>query len=416
MNRNDLRDAARRDALRMLSRGALAGAGAATGWTAAVRSARAQAPASSGTSAGNSSGTSLSTSPRASPAPRVVRVASGLEHPWSLAFLPDGRMLVTERPGRLRVVSLAGRLSKPLDGVPKVYAQGQGGLLDVVLAPDFETSSALFLSYAEPVDGGARTAVARAEFVDGPTPALRAVTRIWAQKDASTGGNHFGSRIVFARDGTMFVTMGDRYSHRDRVQQLDNHFGKIVRIRADGSAPDDNPFVRREGALPDIWAYGCRNVQGAALNPATGELWTDEHGPQGGDEVNIVRAGANYGWPVITYGKEYVTGFTIGEGTERPDVTPPLWQWTPSIAPSGLAFYLGHRFPEWRGDAFVGSLKFRLLSRLSIADNRVVQEERLLQDLRQRVRDVRASRDELLYLLTDEDDGSLLRLEPGAPS
>ncbi|MCD6679940.1 MAG: PQQ-dependent sugar dehydrogenase [Burkholderiaceae bacterium] len=396
MNEIDLRNRARRDALRTLSRGALVGAGAAAGWTGSVSSARAQAPG-------------------ASPAPRVVRVASGLEHPWSLAFLPDGRMLVTERPGRLRVVSLQGRLSKPLDGVPKVFARGQGGLLDVVLAPDFGVSQALFLSYAEPVDGGARTAVARAEFVDGPTPALRNATRIWAQKDASTGGNHFGSRIVFAGDGTMFITMGDRYTHRDRVQQLDNHYGKIVRVRPDGSVPDDNPFVGREGALPDIYAYGFRNVQGAALNPATGGLWIDEHGPQGGDEVNIVRAGGNYGWPVITYGKEYVTGFTIGEGTERSDVTPPVWQWTPSIAPSGLAFYTGHRFPQWRGDAFVGSLKFRLLSRLIIADNRVVQEERLLQDLQQRVRDVRASRDGLLYLLTDEDDGSVLRLEPGAP-
>ncbi|MDT3679037.1 MAG: PQQ-dependent sugar dehydrogenase [Burkholderiaceae bacterium] len=405
MNRNDLRDPARRHALRTLSRGALAGAGAAAGWTASLRNALAQAPAATGAASAG-----------ASPAPRVARVASGLEHPWSLAFLPDGRTLVTERPGRLRVVSLEGRLSKPLDGVPEVFARGQGGLLDVVLAPDFDVSQALFLSYAEPVDGGARTAVARAEFVDGPTPALRATTRIWAQKDASTGGNHFGSRIVFARDGTMFVTMGDRFTHRDRVQQLDNHYGKIVRIRPDGSVPNDNPFRGREGALPDIYAYGVRNAQGAALNPATGELWIDEHGPQGGDEVNIVRAGANYGWPVITYGKEYVTGFTIGEGSERPDVAPPVWQWTPSIAPSGLAFYMGHRFPEWRGDAFVGSLKFRLLSRLSIADNRVVQEERLLQDLRQRVRDVRASRDGLLYLLTDEDDGSLLRLEPGAPS
>lgn len=401
--RNGRCDGSRRSALRTLSLGALAGSGA--WWPAAVRDARAQQPARRVAASGASS-----------PTPRVVRLASGLEHPWSLAFLPDGRMLVTERPGRLRVVSLTGRLSRPLEGVPKVFAQGQGGLLDVVLSPDFEREPALFLSYAEPIDGGARTAVARAEFVDGPTPALRGATRIWAQKDAASGGNHFGSRIVFARDATMFVTMGDRYAHRDRVQQLDNHYGKIVRIRPDGSVPDDNPFVHREGALPDIYAYGFRNVQGAASNPLTGELWIDEHGPQGGDEVNIVRAGANYGWPVITYGREYVTGFTIGEGTQRPDVEPPVWQWTPSIAPSGLAFYVGQRYPEWRGNAFVGSLKFRLLARLSIADDHVVQEERLLQDLRQRVRDVRASRDGLLYLLTDEDDGSLLRLEPGAPS
>ncbi len=395
-------DGSRRSVMRAISLGALAGASAGAWGPAALRDAHAQSPAAG--------------APGASAAPRVARVASGLEHPWSLDFLPDGRMIVSERPGRLRVVSLSGRLSKPLEGVPKVFARGQGGLLDVVLSPDFEREPAVFLSYAEPIDGGARTAVARAEFADGPTPALRGITRIWAQKDAPSGGNHFGSRIVFARDGTMFVTMGDRFSHRDRVQQLDNHYGKIVRIRADGSVPDDNPFVHREGALPDVFAYGLRNAQGASLNPATGELWIDEHGPQGGDEVNVVRAGANYGWPVITYGKEYVTGFTIGEGTQRPDVEPPAWQWTPSIAPSGLAFYVGDRFPEWRGNAFVGSLKFRLLSRLSISENRVVQEERLLQDLRQRVRDVRTSRDGLLYLLTDEDDGSLLRLEPGAQS
>ncbi len=403
---DDLGLVSRRGALRALTLGA-AGIGSGAWRSAAARNRLAQAGAGRAASR---------TSPPAYPAPRVVPVASGLEHPWSLAFLPDGRMLVTERPGRLRVVSLNGRLSKPLDGVPEVFARGQGGLLDVVLAPDFEHKPTLFLSYAEATDRGARTALARAEFVDGPTPALRDTTRIWAQNDASSGGNHFGSRIVFARDGTMFVTMGDRYSHRDRVQQLDNHYGKIVRIRPDGSVPDDNPFVGREGALPDIFAYGFRNVQGAALHPATGELWVDGHGPQGGDEVNVVHAGANYGWPVITYGKEYVTGFTIGEGTERPDVVAPVWQWTPSIAPSGLAFYGGHRFPEWRGDAFVGSLKFRLLSRLSIAQNRVVQEERLLQNLNQRVRDVRAARDGLLYLLTDEDDGSLLRLEPGARS
>lgn len=396
----------RRHALQSIALAALAGAQPPLARTASAREARAQPRT-------GPNGTGGATRAPASPAPRVVQVASGLEHPWSLAFLPDGRMLVTERPGRLRVISLSGRVSKPIEGVPKVHARGQGGLLDVVLSPDFQREPVLFLSYAEPVDRGARTAVSRVEFVDGPTPALRNATRIFAQKDAPSGGNHFGSRIVFARDGSLFVTMGDRFSHRDRVQQLDNHYGKIVRIRPDGSVPADNPFVRREGALPEIFSYGHRNVQGAALNPATGELWITDHGPQGGDEVGIVRAGTNHGWPVITYGREYVTGFTIGEGTERHDVEAPTWQWTPSIAPSGLAFYLGERYPEWRGDAFVGSLKFRMLARLSIAENRVVQEERLLQDLQQRVRDVRAARDGLLYLLTDEDDGSLLRLEPG---
>lgn len=401
MNRHrptDPRGAARRSALRMLAFGAVAGAPLTRGRTAAAREAPSPSSASSTTSAR---------------APRVVQVASGLEHPWSLAFLPDGRMLVTERPGRLRVVSLAGRLSPPIEGVPKVHARRQGGLLDVVLSPDFERDSALFLSYAEPFDGGARAAVTRVEFADGPTPALRNATRIFAQKDAPSGGNHFGSRIVFRRDGTLFVTMGDRFSHRDRVQQLDNHFGKIVRIRPDGGVPPGNPFVDREAALPDLWSYGHRNVQGATLDPATGELWIVDHGPQGGDEVDVVHAGANYGWPVITHGREYVTGFTIGEGTERADVEPPLWQWTPSIAPSGLAFCTGQRYPEWRGNAFAGSLKFRMLSRLTIADGRVVSEERLLQDRQQRIRDVRVSNDGLLYLLTDEADGSLLRLEPG---
>lgn len=402
---------ARRRALRRLAFGTLAGAQGAAGWSAGASAAFAQAA-----STGRAGGGASTRAADASPAPRVVPVASGLEHPWSLAFLPDGRMLVTERPGRLRVISLSGRLSPPLEGVPKVSARGQGGLLDIVLSPDFQRDPAVFLSYAEPVDGGARTAVARAEFADGPTPALRHLTRIFGQKDAASGGNHFGSRLVFARDGALFVTMGDRFSHRDRVQQLDNHFGKIVRIRPDGSVPSDNPFVNQEGALPEIWSYGHRNVQGAAVNPATGELWISDHGPQGGDEIGIARAGENHGWPVITYGREYVTGFTIGEGSERAGVAPPLWQWTPSIAPSGLAFYTGRRFPDWRGSLFAGALKFRLLSRLVVAENRVIDEQRLLTDLGQRVRDVRMANDGLLYLLTDENDGRLLRLEPDARS
>ncbi len=342
----------------------------------------------------------------------LVEVARGLEHPWSLAFLSDGRMLVTERPGRLRIVMPDGRLSAPLPGVPRVQASGQGGLLDVALGPGFARDRTVFLSFSERGAGGARTAVARAEFVDGAAPVLRDAHVIFGQKDRTGGGNHFGSRLVFARDGTLFVTLGDRYSQRDRAQTLDNHYGKIVRIRADGSVPPDNPFVNRAGALPEIHSYGHRNVQGAALHPVTGQLWTHEHGPQGGDEVNIERAGANYGWPAITFGREYGTGFRIGEGTERADVTPPLWQWTPSIAPSGMAFCTSDRYPAWRGSLFVGSLKFRLLSRLELNGNRVVREERLLADLGERVRDVRQGPDGLLYLLTDESDGRLLRLAP----
>ena len=347
-----------------------------------------------------------------SPVPvRPARIASGLEHPWSLAFLPDGSMLVTERPGRLRRVFLDGRLSEPLKGVPEVAARGQGGLLDVALGPGFATDRSVFLSYAQPAKGGARTAVARGTLsADGSS--LREVSVIFAQKHATSGGNHFGSRLVFARDGNLFVTTGDRWSESERAQTLDNHFGKILRIRPDGSVPPDNPFVNREGALPEIHSYGHRNVQGAALHPDTGVLWSHEHGPQGGDEVNVEKAGANYGWPVITYGKQYVTGFRIGEGTERADVEPPVLQWTPSIAPSGMAFLTSDRYPGWRGNLFVGSLKFRMLVRLELDGARVAREERLLTDFSERIRDVRQGPDGLLYLLTDADDGQLVRLDP----
>ncbi|TXL64642.1 PQQ-dependent sugar dehydrogenase [Zeimonas arvi] len=340
-----------------------------------------------------------------------ARIASGLAHPWALAFLPDGSMLVTERPGRLRRVFPDGRLSAPITGVPEVAARGQGGLLDVALGPGFATDRSVFLSYSQPTKDGARTAVARATLsADGA--ALREVSVIFAQKHASSGGNHFGSRLVFARDGNLFVTTGDRWSESERAQTLDNHFGKILRIRPDGSVPPDNPFVNREGALPEIHSYGHRNVQGAALHPDTGALWTHEHGPQGGDEVNVEKAGANYGWPVITYGKQYVTGFRIGEGTERADVAPPVLQWTPSIAPSGMAFLTSDRYPGWRGNLFVGSLKFRMLVRLELGGARVAREERLLTDFSERVRDVRQGPDGLLYLLTDADDGQLVRLDP----
>ena len=340
----------------------------------------------------------------------AVRVAGGLEHPWSLAFLPDGSMLVTERPGRLRRVAPDGRVSAPVAGVPQVQARGQGGLLDVAPGPGFASDRSVFLSFAQPTADGARTAVARGTLsADGGT--LRDVTVIFAQKDAPSGGNHFGSRLVFARDGTLFVTLGDRFSHRDRAQDPGSHLGKIVRIRADGSVPPDNPFAGRAGTLPEIHSLGHRNVQGAALHPGTGVLWTHEHGPQGGDELNLEKPGANYGWPVITYGREYVTGLRIGEGTERAGIEPPLHQWTPSIAPSGMAFLTGDRYPGWRGSLFVGSLKFRLLVRLELDGTRVLREERLLTELSQRIRDVRQGPDGALYLLTDDSDGQLLRLD-----
>jgi glucose/arabinose dehydrogenase len=345
-----------------------------------------------------------------SPRTRVVDVARGLEHPWSLAFLPDGSMLVTERPGRLRVVSAAGLVSAPLAGVPEVRAMQQGGLLDVALSPAFERDRTIFLSYAEPVGvASARTAVVRAELAGTE---LRNRKVIFRQKPENLGGLHFGSRLVFGRDGTLFVTLGDRFTERARAQDLSTHHGKIVRLNPDGSVPADNPFVRTAGALPEIWSYGHRNVQGAALHPATGRLWTHEHGPQGGDEVNVAQAGRNYGWPVITYGKEYVTGTSIGEGTAKAGMEQPLWHWTPSIAPCGMAFCTSDRYPGWKGSLFVGSLKFRMLSRLAIDGEKVLGEERLLADLSERIRDVRQGPDGLLYLLTDADDGRLLRLAP----
>lgn len=338
---------------------------------------------------------------------RVVTVATGLEHPWGLAFLPDGRMLVTERPGRLRLVEPDGRLSAPLTGVPQVWARGQGGLLDVVLAPDFAQSRTLYLSYAEPDGGEAGTAVARARL---GTTGLEQVTVIFRQQPKVGSGVHFGSRLVFARDGMLFITTGER-GRRDDAQNLGRHMGKVIRIRPDGGVPSDNPFTNRGGVRPEIWSYGHRNAQGAALHPQTGQLWTVEHGARGGDEVNAPRAGHNYGWPVITYGRDY-SGSRIGEGTAKAGMEQPIHYWDPSIAPSGMAFYTGNRFPAWRGNLFVGSLKFGLLVRLTLRGEAVTGEERLLEGLGARVRDVRQGPDGYLYLLTDESNGRVLRIEP----
>lgn len=340
----------------------------------------------------------------------VETIARGLDVPWALAFLPDGRMLVSERPGNIRVVTLDGRISAPLSGVPKVHARGQGGLLDIALSPDFATNRQVFMSLAQPTQNGARTAVARA-VLDLDALALNDVQVIFAQRDDPSGSAHFGSRLAFAPDGTLFVTLGERYSYRDKAQALDTHLGKIVRITADGGIPPDNPFVGTPLALDEIWSYGHRNVQGAAVDPRSGKLWTHEHGPQGGDEVNIPARGANHGWPVITYGREYVTGFSIGEGTTRDDVIAPLHQWTPSIAPSGMSFYTGKLFPAWRNSLFVGSLKFGVLVRLTLDGDRIVGEERLLDNVTRRIRDVREGPDGALYVL-DEYGGRILRLTP----
>ena len=340
---------------------------------------------------------------------RLVTVASGLEHPWGLAFLPDGRFLVTERPGLLRIVGRDGRVGPPLAGVPKVDAVNQGGLLDVVLDPGFAKNRMVYLSYTEPREGGNGTTVARGVLGEA---GLSGVQVIFRQLPAMSGGHHFGSRLVFARDGTLFVTLGDRGSGRDQAQTLDNHIGKIVRINPDGRVPSDNPFVGRKGALPEIWSYGHRNVQGAALHPATGELWANEHGPKGGDELNRDRAGLNYGWPLATYGVEY-SGKSISDSPTAPGIEAPVHYWVPSIATSGLLFYTGDRFPKWQGNAFVGGLASQQVSRLELDGNRVVREEVLFKGvLNQRVRDVEQGPDGYIYLLTDEDNGQLLRIEP----
>ncbi len=340
---------------------------------------------------------------------RLKVVAEGLEFPWGLAFLPDGRMLVTERPGRLRIVAADGQPSPPVTGVPAVFAQRQGGLLDVVLDPGFATNQLVYLSYAEAdAFGMAGTAVARGKLVGN---ALTAVEVIYRQSPKAEGGLHFGSRLVFAPDGTLFVTQGDRYIHKDGAQTLDNGYGKTVRINPNGSIPLDNPFVNTPGAQPEIWSYGHRNMQGAAIHPVTGQLWTQEHGAMGGDEINLDLAGRNYGWPVITWGVNY-DGQPIGIGTEKAGMEQPLTYWKPSIAPSGMAFYTADRFPQWRGNLFVGSMKFGYLNRIELDGTRVVAQEKLLTEVDQRIRCVRQGPDGYLYVTTDSPQGRVLRLEP----
>jgi glucose/arabinose dehydrogenase len=339
---------------------------------------------------------------------RVETVARGLEHPWALEFLPDGRMLVTERPGRLRIVDRSGRISQPLAGVPEVEVGGQGGLLDVALDPRFAENRLVYLSYAELREGGAGTAVARGRLGEGRLEDVRVIYR---QQPKVEGGNHFGSRLVFTRDGKLFVTQGDRFGYRERAQDLSNHLGKIVRVEADGSVPGDNPFVGRAGALPEIWSYGHRNIQAAAIHPETGQLWTVEHGARGGDELNHPEAGKNYGWPVITYGVDY-SGLRIGEGTAKEGLEQPVYFWDPVIAPSGMLFYTGDAFPGWKGSVLIGSLQGALV-RLQLEDGRVVREERYQEDgLGDRIRDVRQGPDGLVYVLTDEGNGRVLRVVP----
>lgn len=336
----------------------------------------------------------------------ITPVAQGFEHPWGLAFLPDGRMLVTERPGRLRIVSSDGAVSAPVAGVPAVYSKGQGGLLDVALDPDFATDPWVYLSFSEPGEGGGGTAVARGRLADGK---LTDVAVIFRQEPKLDAGQHFGSRLVFDREKRLYVTSGDR-GNWDNPQRLDKGQGKIFRINRDGSIPADNPFVGRDDAIPAIWSYGHRNAQGAALHPQTGALWQTEHGARGGDELNIPQAGRNYGWPVITLGINY-NGQPIGAGEKTAEgMEQPIHSWTPSIAPSGLAFYTADRFPAWKGSLFVGALAFQRVVRLTLDGDKVVGEEPLLVDFGERIRDVRQGPDGYLYLLTDDAKGKLLRV------
>jgi glucose/arabinose dehydrogenase len=342
---------------------------------------------------------------------RVDTVARGLVNPWSLAFLPDGRMLVTERPGRMRIVAKGGTLSPALTGVPAVRNGAQGGLLDVVLDRDFAQNRTIYFCFAEQASGGGRTALARATLRADETPGLDQVKVIFRQDGPLSTGNHYGCRIVQTRDGNLFLTMGEHFTFRDEAQNLANHLGKIVRIRPDGSVPPDNPFVNRAGAKPEIWSYGHRNSQGAALNPQTGVLWEHEHGPRGGDEINIPQAGRNYGWPVIGYGIDY-SGAKIHESTHKAGMEQPIKYWVPSIAPSGMAFYTGDLFPAWKGNLFIGALAGQMLVRLELDGDKVTKEERLLTNLGERIRDVRQGPDGALYLATDSASGRILRVTP----
>jgi len=342
---------------------------------------------------------------------RLIQIADRLSNPWGMAFLPDGRILVTERRGRLRMIENGQLLNDPIVGVPDVASTGQGGLLDITLHPDFAQNGLLYLSHAgtNAAGGSSRlgTQVTRARF-DGTR--LTDLALIFDQEPKSRGGRHFGSRVRFIADGSMIVTLGDR-GDRDRAQDLSDLAGKTVRLRDDGSIPADNPFANRAGVRPEIFTYGNRNGQGLAIHPTTGLPWQHEHGPQGGDEVNILQPGKNYGWPVITYGENYGGG-RIGEGTTKSGMEQPLYYWDPSIAPSGMAFYSGDKFPAWKGDLFVGALKYQLLVRLELDGNRIVGEERLLARQIGRIRDVRQGPDGYLYILTDSSRGGLYRLEP----
>jgi len=346
----------------------------------------------------------------AEPKPEVV--VQGLADPWSLAFLPDGRMLVTERTGSIRIAAKDGRLAPPLAGLPAVDVGGQCGLLDVAVDPDFARNAFIFWTFAEPApqgQNGNSTAVARARLVGDR---LEDVKTIFSQKPKIASRAHCGSRIVFDRSGHLWVGLGDRFTERDQAQNPANHLGKVIRIDRDGKAPADNPFVKREGAAPEIWSLGHRNIQGAAIHPSTGELWQSEHGPQGGDEVNIAQAGHNYGWPLVTYGRNYGSGSVIGEEGPKAGFDQPLRHWVPSVAPSGLAFVTSDRYPAWKGSLLMGTLREQKLIRLTLDGRRITGEERLLAELKLRIRDVRQGPDGFIYIVTEGSPGRVWRLVP----
>ncbi|MDX2257778.1 MAG: PQQ-dependent sugar dehydrogenase [Hyphomicrobiaceae bacterium] len=341
----------------------------------------------------------------------IKTVAAGLENPWGLQFLPDGRMLVTERPGRLRIVGRDGKLSQPVAGVPAVHARGQGGLLDVRLGKDFASAGTIFLSFAEPRgDGKAGTAVVSARLVlDGDGGRLENVKRIFQQNLAGSAGQHFGSRIVIDNSGALFITTGDRGNLSDKAQDPAITIGKVIRINPDGTVPADNP--KPEGWAPEVWSMGHRNIQGAVLDPVTGKLWTVEHGARGGDELNQPQAGRNYGWPVISYGRHY-SGFKIGEGTSKSGMEQPVYYWDPSIAVAGLELYTGDLFPQWKGNLLVGGMAGSRISRLVVEGGKVTAEETLAEGRGDRFRDVRQGPDGAIYALTDDTRGEILRIAP----
>ena len=358
----------------------------------------------------------------------MTTVASGLVHPWALTFLPDGNILVTERPGRLRLVSQGSLDPRPIGGVPDVVARDQGGLLDVTLDPDFETNHLVYLSYAAErpsawdevlsaasfglVKGGAATTVGRGRLVGHKLEDFRVIFR---SNGVTRADHHFGSRMRFDRDGSLIVTLGDR-GDPELAQSLLSHAGKVLRMDSNGAAPAENPLLNGSNALPEIFTAGHRNPQGLAIHPSTGEIWIHEHGPQGGDEINVLRGGANYGWPVVTFGREYGTGAQIGVGTHLAGMEDPIYHWSPSIAPSGMMFYDGNVFARWRGQLFIGGLKSQTLVRLKIDGHRVVEETRMLSGEHGRIRDVCAGPDGLIYFVTDDQSGALYRLEPTHPT